>query len=205
VGGSKPVPVNIRLLATSNRNMQEEIKQGRFREDLYFRLNVVNIEIPPLGKRPKDILVLAQYFMKKYVAVNGTCAKKISPEALDVLAAYGWPGNVRELENTLHRAVLLSPHDLILPEHLGLKTQETHAALSSCASQTPLPQVGQTLAEAERQFIFSTLDHCVGDDTQAAHLLGLSLRALRAKLKEYGKAHGLLKDPPPTPHALRSL
>lgn len=198
VGGSKPVKINIRVLATSNREMTQEIAQGRFREDLYFRLNVVNIHISTLRERPKDITILAQHFIEKYVKVNGVSPKVLSNEALQVLITYGWPGNVRELENTMHRAILLCQEETILPEHLSL-------TLSNAESDTPMVlRVGQTLAEAEKEFILSTLDHCVGDYGQAAHLLGLSLRALRAKLKEYGKTHGLDDSTPSSPQAVGS-
>jgi DNA-binding NtrC family response regulator len=197
VGGSSPVKVNIRILSTSNREMEEEIEQGHFRGDLYFRLNVVNIKVPSLRERLEDIKVLAKHFLKKYIEVNGFSPKKISDDCLKTLQTYDWPGNVRELENTMHRAVLLSPKEIIEVEHLRLKSP----------SSTELPpslEIGQTLAEMERNFILSTVDHCIGDHTQAAHLLGLSLRSLREKLKEYGKSHGFEPDDTP-PHAIGSV
>ena len=184
VGGSKPVKVNIRLLATSNRNLKEAIREGQFREDLYFRLNVIHLEMPPLKKRPKDIGVLAEHFVDKYLKINGLSEKKLSPDTLDLLTAYPWPGNVRELENTIHRAILLCPDTLVLPEHLGLRRSD------ETDRKSPSPNVGQTLAQAERNLILSTLEHCVGDYSQAAHVLGLSLRSLRSKMKDYEKLHG---------------
>ena len=108
VGGTKPVPVNIRIIATSNRNLVEAVREGTFREDLFFRLNVVNLKIPPLRERPADVLELAQHFIKKYAAANGVPERPLSAEARRALVLNRWPGNVRELENTLHRAVLLA-------------------------------------------------------------------------------------------------
>ena len=113
VGGSKPVPVDIRIIATSNRNLVEAVREGTFREDLLFRLNVVNLKIPPLRERPADMLELAQHFIKKYADANGVPARPLSAEARRALVLNRWPGNVRELENTLHRAVLLATGDEI--------------------------------------------------------------------------------------------
>ncbi len=113
VGGTKPVPVDIRIIATSNRNLVEAVRAGTFREDLLFRLNVVNLKIPPLRERPADVLELAQHFVKKYADANGVPARPLSAEARRALVLNRWPGNVRELENTLHRAVLLATGDEI--------------------------------------------------------------------------------------------
>ena len=176
VGGGKPVHVDIRVLATSNRDLQAEIKAGRFREDLYFRLNVVNLCLPALRERPDDIPPLARHFIDKYIQINGLPPRQLSEEALAEMKAYPWPGNVRELENTMHRAVLLADGGCILPPHLILKLDPTDEDF-----------VGQTVASVEKKLILSTVDRCAGDDTKAAHLLGLSLRALRIKLEEYGR------------------
>src|SRR5690606_18767375 len=116
VGGSRPVPVDIRILATSNRDLAREAREGRFREDLLFRLNVVNLKLPPLRERPGDILALAEHFVAKYSAANGFSQRVLSPAARDALVRAPWHGNVRELENTLHRAVLLATHDVIEPD-----------------------------------------------------------------------------------------
>src|SRR5688572_21091597 len=113
VGGTKPVPVNIRIIATSNRNLVEAVREGTFREDLLFRLNVVNLKLPPLRERPADVIELAQHFVKKYADANGVAARSLSAEARRALVLSRWPGNVRELENTLHRAVLLATGDEI--------------------------------------------------------------------------------------------
>ena len=116
VGGSQPIKVDIRLLATSNRDLEEEVRQGNFREDLYFRLNVVNIELPPLRERQQDIEILAEHFIKKYAEANGVASPALAPRALDRLQRHHWRGNVRELENAMHRAVLLVEGDIIEPE-----------------------------------------------------------------------------------------
>ena len=116
VGGTKPVPVNIRILATSNRELVTEVREGRFREDLLFRLNVVNLKLPPLRERPGDIVALSEHFVARYSAANGLTQRILSQAARDELLRAPWQGNVRELENTLHRAVLLSSGDVIEPE-----------------------------------------------------------------------------------------
>ena len=121
VGGSKPVKVDIRVLATSNRDMEEAVRQGSFREDLYFRLNVVTIALPALRERPKDIPMLASHFVKKYAAANGVAAPALEPDAMARLSAHGWRGNVRELENCMHRAVLLAADGRIGPEQIMLQ------------------------------------------------------------------------------------
>src|SRR3954465_7215800 len=116
VGGTRPVPVDIRIIATSNRNLAEAVRNGSFREDLWFRLNVVNLKLPPLRERPGDIAALAEFFVEKYAKANGLSRRLLSPDAREQLLRAPWPGNVRELENTLHRAVLLSPGEMIGPE-----------------------------------------------------------------------------------------
>jgi transcriptional regulator with GAF, ATPase, and Fis domain len=123
VGGGQPIKVDIRLLATSNRDLEEAVGNGSFREDLYFRLNVVNIQLPPLRERPQDILVLSQHFAAKYSAANGLSTLEVTPAALDVLKTHFWRGNVRELENTMHRAVLLAQDGRIGPEAIMLTSR----------------------------------------------------------------------------------
>ncbi|MCH7595149.1 MAG: sigma-54-dependent Fis family transcriptional regulator, partial [Planctomycetes bacterium] len=118
VGGSKPVPLDVRIIATSNRDMESEVANGNFREDLYFRLNVVNLKIPPLSGRPQDIPVLTEHFIKKYAEANGLEVLPLSAEAEKVLAGHAWPGNVRELENAMERAVVLEMTETLLPESL---------------------------------------------------------------------------------------
>ncbi|EWY35881.1 ATPase AAA [Skermanella stibiiresistens SB22] len=239
VGGSHPVKVDIRVLATSNRRLEDEARAGRFREDLYFRLNVVGLRLPPLRDRPADIVALAAHFAKKYAEQNGMPEKQPTPAALDLLKAHHWRGNVRELENTMHRAVLLSrgPNidtDVILlsdaappPEHaaapappvaevppaalMAARAAAGYAAYGGGRIMAPPPVspppaasglpgnltglVGRTVADVERDLIIDTLHHCFGNRTHAATILGISIRTLRNKLKQYGE-EGVAVPPP---------
>jgi two-component system, response regulator FlrC len=194
VGGTRPVPVDIRILATSNRNLVEAVREGVFREDLLFRLNVVNLKIPPLRERPADILELAQHFITKYSSANGLPARPLSAEARRTLVLNRWPGNVRELENTIHRAVLLATGDeigtegILTPEGTRLDQAKglaavTHATMAAEAVTRAL--VGRTVADVERDLILETLKHCLGNRTHASNILGISIRTLRNKLNEY--------------------
>jgi two-component system, response regulator FlrC len=204
VGGSKPVKVNIRILATSNRDLAQAVKEGVFREDLLYRLNVVNLRLPPLRDRPGDIAALCDHFLKKYAKANGMPERPLSAEARRRLAAHRWPGNVRELENAMHRAVLLSSGAEIeefairLPDGQPLApapeaaVARTASMAAEAASRT---LVGQTVAEVEQLLILDTLSHCSGNRTHAATILGISIRTLRNKLKEYGDA-GVAVPPP---------
>src|SRR4051812_38670540 len=194
VGGTKPVPVNIRILATSNRDLGEAVRDGSFREDLLFRLNVVNLKIPPLRERPADILELAQHFIRKYAEANGVPMRPISAEARRVLSTNRWQGNVRELENTMHRSVLMAQGDeigadaILTPDgdRLDLaKTAPAVAHATMAAEQVTRALVGRTVADVERDLILETLKHCLGNRTHAANILGISIRTLRNKLNEY--------------------
>ncbi len=204
VGGTRPVPVDIRILATSNRNMAEEVRKGTFREDLLYRLNVVNLKIPPLRDRPADIQALADHFLDRYAKVNGMKSKPLAPDARRELVRARWPGNVRELENCMHRAVLLSVGDVVDLDALrtpdGLRLDEAHADGSPAPTRTEgvvrhaaetaeavaRALVGRTVADVERELILETLGSTLGNRTHAANILGISIRTLRNKLKEYG-------------------
>ncbi|WP_342105327.1 sigma-54 dependent transcriptional regulator [Methylobacterium sp. SI9] len=194
VGGTAPVRVDIRVLATSNRNLAEEVRKGTFREDLFYRLNVVALKLPPLRERPADILELAAHFAKKYAAVNGVPLRPLSAEARALVLKNPWRGNVRELENTLHRAVLLASGDAIDPdailspdgEAMAAEGPATRAAQAAEAATRGL--VGRTVAQVECDLILDTLDHCLGNRTHAAKILGISIRTLRNKLNEYVSA-----------------
>jgi DNA-binding NtrC family response regulator len=181
VGGTQPVKVDIRLLATSNRDMAEAVRKGEFREDLYFRLNVVSLRLPALRERPDDIVPLAEHFAKKYAEANGLPTPSIRSETVALLKAHGWRGNVRELENTMHRAVLLSGGTEIGAEAVML-TPSGGAAPAAAATGT---LVGRTVADVERDLILDTLQHCLGNRTHAANILGISIRTLRNKLQQY--------------------
>ncbi len=197
VGGSKPVKIDIRILATSNRDLNEAVKEGKFREDLLYRLNVIQVELPPLRERPEDIAPVAAHFIEKYSSANGVPKRPLAPEALAKLQAYGWPGNVRELENTMHRAVLMATGSeigapaILLPS-AGNATPPIAIPLVTAAQPAAAPQrndlVGRTLDSVEQDLILDTLNHCLGNRTHAANILGISIRTLRNKLKLYGDA-----------------
>jgi two-component system response regulator FlrC len=203
VGGGKPVPVDIRIIATSNRNLAEAARKGEFREDLLFRLNVVNLKIPPLRERPQDVIALAEHFVEKYSKANGLPVRPLSADARQALAANRWPGNVRELENTLHRAVLLTSGEeigaeaLLTPDGARLDQSATSVAAQAAqtAEQVTRSLVGRTVADVERELILETLKHCLGNRTHAANILGISIRTLRNKLNEY--ANDGIAVPPP--------
>jgi DNA-binding NtrC family response regulator len=201
------VKVDIRLIATSNRDMQEEVRKGNFREDLYYRLNVMSLELPPLRDRPADIPVLAEHFTKKYADANGITITGIAPEVHKTLAAHEWRGNVRELENTMHRAVLLATGPVIGPEAImltggrGLPVARVEDEASTGASNGKHADangngamVGKTVATVERELIIDTLQHCLGNRTHAANILGISIRTLRNKLKLYSE-EGVMVPP----------
>jgi DNA-binding NtrC family response regulator len=207
VGGSKPVPVNIRIIATSNRDLAKAVAEGTFREDLLYRLNVVNLRLPALRERPGDVGVLADHFIKKYAAANGVPERPMSARARQAISAHRWPGNVRELENAMHRAVLLATGPEIdvdairLPDGQPL-TAEGGGMMGTAAVGNPYGGgvaaraaqaadavtrsfVGQTVAAMEKTLILDTLTHCLGNRTHAANILGISIRTLRNKLNEY--------------------
>lgn len=190
VGGTEPVKVDIRIIATSNRDLVQSYKEGTFREDLYYRLNVINLQLPPLRQRPKDVEALAQFFVDKFTQLNGVGKKTFSSLARQALISYPWPGNVRELENTIHRAVLLSSGELI--EASDLFDQITQESLQVAAQNNveKVLLIGRTVASVEKELILNTLAHCAGNRTHAANILGISIRTLRNKLKEYGETIG---------------
>jgi DNA-binding NtrC family response regulator len=200
VGGTAPVRVDVRILATSNRDLLAEVARGAFREDLYFRLNVVSLRIPPLRERPGDIAPLAAHFARRYAEVNGLPPRPLAPDALLRLAAHDWRGNVRELENTIHRAVLLAQGDAIdaAAIEVGPPAAAGRATPGSAAGTgmgTVAGLVGRRMEEVERDLILETLLHTLGNRTHAATILGISIRALRNKLRDYA-ASGVPVPPP---------
>ena len=185
IGGKRPIPVDVRIVATSNRNMEDEVAARRFREDLYYRLNVVMIEVPKLAHRPGDIEPLSRHFVEKFAEANDMGTIALAPESLQLLKSYAWPGNVRELENTIHRGVLLSTDGIIRPDAIRLQGQRNGSANDGSALGTPAALVGRALADVERDLIIDTLGHTFGNRTHAATILGISIRTLRNKLKQY--------------------
>ena len=194
VGGAGPVKVNVRILATSNRDLLADCTAGRFREDLYFRLNVVNLRIPALRERPGDIAPLADHYARHYAEVNGLGFRPLSTVAQARLAGHGWRGNVRELENTIHRAVLLSTGDEVDAVELA-GTAAAAPAGKAAAPGGVAGLVGRTMDDVERDLILQTLTHTLGNRTHAATILGISIRALRNKLRDYSAA-GMDVTPP---------
>lgn len=178
VGGTSPVKVDLRIIATSNRDLEREIQKGTFREDLYFRLNIINIELPPLSDRSGDIELLGDFFVKKYAESNGLGEKSLSKEALAKMESYSWPGNVRELENVMHRSVLLSEGPEIKAEEVHIKERDKNAHDVSGES---------TDHSNEKQMIFNTLGYCLGDLGKTANILGISTTILQEKLKNFSK------------------
>ena len=185
LGGSAPVRIDVRILATSNRDMLSEIAAGRFREDLYFRLNVVSLRLPPLRERPADIPALAAHYARHFAEVNGLPYRPISTAALACLGRQPWRGNVRELENTMHRAVLLSNGD-----EIGTEVMEPSEQSPAKDGTPPTLDgfVGRRVEEVERELILRTLSHTLGNRTHAAVILGISIRALRNKLRDYAQS-----------------
>lgn len=203
VGGAKPIKVDIRVIATSNRDIAKEVSEGNFREDLLYRLNVVNLAMPALRERPADIVALAEHFAAKYADSNGLSLKGISEQSKQILVGHHWQGNVRELENTIHRAVLLSTGDEIEPSAIVLpdgSTPQAPSVTGNLLEKATLAQsagladgggttlVGRTVADVEQDLILDTLDHCLGNRTHAANILGISIRTLRNKLNSYRQA-----------------
>ncbi len=186
IGGNKPVKINLRILATSNRNLQAEVAKGSFREDLYFRLNVIHLHMPPLRDRKEDIPLLAEHFIQKYSKANSIPPRPLAPEAKQVISSHAWPGNVRELENIIHRAVLLAEGNRIEAQAIHLPNSATTPQATAPDTRAKNELVGRTVESVERQLIIDTLHHCLGNRTHAANILGISIRTLRNKLKEYG-------------------
>jgi two-component system response regulator FlrC len=188
VGGGMPTPIEARVVVVTNRDLATAVAAGNFREDLYYRINVVPLRIPPLRERPGDVLLLAHHFLEKFNTFTGKAVARISAEALDLLSRNRWKGNVRELENTLERAVLLADGDTVLPRHLQLAP----AGSANGTGGGPLQsfRTGVTVWEMERDLIMGTLSHVNQNRTHAAELLGISIRTLRNKLKEYRESNG---------------
>ena len=215
VGGKEPIPVDVRVIATTNQNLLGMIDTGKFREDLYFRLNVIPIALPPLRDRMDDVPVLVSHFIKKHSKINNRNCPAVNRDTLNILTNYHWRGNVRELENVIERALLLCNGEEIKPNHLLMSSQIGEISISedldSISAKTSSPinglkgdniitnsekkqteadenfeiEVGMSMKEAEKRFIFKTLNETDGNRTHAAKTLGISIRTLRNKLNEY--------------------
>lgn len=177
LGGSAPVKVNVRVIATTNRSLEKMVEAGAFREDLYYRLNVIPLQVPALRSRPLDIELLTRHFIATSCAENGLSEKRIADSALMKLKTYRWPGNVRELQNVIERSVLLGKHDVVEADDILLP--------EIASADQPSFSPGMTVGEAERLLILKTLEFTGQNRTRAAEMLGISIRTLRNKLHEY--------------------
>jgi DNA-binding NtrC family response regulator len=202
VGGTRTIKVNVRVIATTNRQLELSVERKEFRQDLFFRLNVVPIHVPPLREHRDDVGFLANHFMQRFARKHGVRVKGLSDECLRALDHHAWPGNVRELQNVIERAVILSDDGAwIEPEHCCLPVLAHPVAVGDlAASVTPVTDAAApatpdaspvTLHELEKRHIFSTLERCHNNRTQAARVLDISVRTLRNKLHEYGATAAL--------------
>jgi transcriptional regulator with PAS, ATPase and Fis domain len=197
IGGRGPVRLNVRIIATTNRDLEQEVVRQTFRQDLYFRLNVVSVHMPSLRDRPKDIPALAEYFVEKYRQENGRISRRLSNAALNALMDHDWPGNVRELENTIHRAMVLTTDAVISAEALEVGPATSRPTLARARAGLEPDFSCRPLHEMEREAIIGTLRATNGNRTRTATVLGLSIRALRNKITLY-TAQGIAVPPSST-------
>jgi Nif-specific regulatory protein len=181
VGGTEPIRVDVRVIAVTNRNLEKALAEASFREDLYYRLNVFPIFIPPLRERKSDVLPLADHFVEKFAREHGKTIKRISTAAIDLLACYHWPGNVRELENTIERGVLMADGEVLHAHHLP-PTVQTAEATGTVVSTS----LGGAVATFERSLIVDALKSTRGNRSKAARLLSTTERVINYKVKKYG-------------------
>jgi len=186
VGGTKDIDVDARVIAATNENIEETVKTRRFREDLYYRLDVFRIHLPPLRERPGDVTFLTNHFIANFGAVYRKSIRRAPAEIYQILRAYVWPGNVRELKNVIQRAVVMAKGAELMPELLPARIREVSSAGSRPnAAQSPI-HVGMSLDDVEREFITLTLDSVAGNKAKAAAILKISRHTLYDKLKKYG-------------------
>ena len=186
VGGEETLKVDVRILAATNRNLQVDIKEGKFREDLYYRLNVVTLNVPPIRDRQDDIPLLAQYFVEKYAKKNHKLVKAFSPLAMDMLLKYKWPGNVRELENMIERAVILLPGERITEKELPSNITEPYSENRDWVEPPKVLAANRPLEEVEKEAILATLEVAGGNKSETARRLKINRKTLHKKLKDYG-------------------
>ncbi len=198
LGGDKPIPVDVRVIAATNADLETAIRQGRFREDLFYRLNVITIALPPLRERRDDIPVLAEFFVARYNREVNRAVRGLSQAALDCLMAYDFPGNIRELENLIERAVVLEEEDTIQPERLPFRGPATAAVPAPAAAGAVGPAI-VSLAEMERRYILDVLERCGWKKTRACNLLQISRPTLDRKLAAYGAERPVAEGPTSAP------
>ena len=175
------MPVDVRVIATTNRHLPTEIAEGNFREDLFYRINVVTVDLPPLRDRTPDIAALVEHFIRRYNLENGRQVKRVSDAALRLFEQYSWPGNVRELENFIERAVVIASGDILTPDDFPREL-----ITGGPRPKSATIEAGLSIHEMEKQLILATLEAEGGNQTKAADRLGISSRTLRNKLHEYG-------------------
>jgi len=175
VGDTDALNVNVRIISATNKDLKAEVESGRFREDLFYRLNVITIDLPPLRDRTGDIPLLVRHFLSRFAEKNKMPVKKVSPKAVQALSNYSWPGNVRELENTIERALILAEKDTIDVQDLFIPEAEA------------LSEKPKTLKDYEREIVLKVLEDCGGNKTKTSEILGVSLRWLHYKLSEWKK------------------
>jgi Nif-specific regulatory protein len=180
VGGNETIKSSVRVIAATNRDLEQLMAEGRFREDLYYRLNVFPIHVPPLRSRKSDIMLLADYFTEKYSSKNNKNIKRISTPAIQLLTSYHWPGNVRELENCIERAVLISTDDVIHGNHLPPSLQSAESTGTEIHNT-----LQQAIDELEKELILDALKSCSGNMTKAAKMLGISERIMGLRKSKY--------------------
>jgi len=186
VGGVEKKKADVRIIAATNKDLESEIKEGRFRDDLYFRLNVVKLHIPPLRERKEDILPLFRFFVDRFNEQFKKGFIRISEEAEEEMLAYSWPGNIRELRNTVERIVLLEKGDAILGKHLSFLVEKEGQARERAGFKPHLPSQGIVLEEVEKEYILEALKMKKGNKLQAAKMLGISRSALLYRMEKYG-------------------
>ena len=188
LGGKEPIPVDVRIIATTNMDIRRAVEEKKFREDLFYRLNVIPVTIPPLRRRKTDVGLLTDLFLDHYSQLNGIQKPLITSQAMRILEDHSWPGNVRELENVIERSILLCSEGKILPEHLYLEhaVGGCEAGPRPCQPDESMGTSGSTIREMERDLIFRTLQQVNGNKAKASRILGISVRTMRNKLHEYG-------------------
>ncbi|HBC45774.1 MAG TPA: hypothetical protein DCZ43_01870 [candidate division Zixibacteria bacterium] len=185
IGSGQSIKTNVRVIATSNRDLKDEVAKGTFRDDLYYRLNVIPIELPPLRKRNEDIPLLCEYFLSKFAQKMGIPPKTLSERTLQLFSRYAWPGNVRELENVIERATVISRNQELLPTDFPAEISVGISEMTKGGIE-----VGLTIDGAEKMLIIRTLKANSGNRTKTAEVLGITTRTLRTKLQEYGLGDG---------------
>lgn len=183
VGGTTPIQVDTRIVCTTNRDLEEAVEKGLLREDLFFRLNVIPIALPPLRERKEDIPALMEFFLKRFAQENNRPITGFAPEARELFLDYDWPGNVRELQNAIERAVVLSSERVLEPHHFNLNHSRSHRT----DENSVVVRIGTTVGDMEKELILRTLERHNQNRTHAASILGISVRTLRNKLKEYSR------------------